>query len=134
MPQHETLGKILTAFQLGARLAGTYYHHMAQVVLRSEKVSHAAHQRSLGTHYHHPHIVLLYQMAQSLEIHRVYIYVAAFPFARRTRVARCNKERGAQLAFGYLTGNSMFATTRSKKKNIHIALSLELKCKDTTLF
>ena len=108
---HKLLGKILAALQLGARLAGSHHHHIAEVAVGGEKVRHPRHQRRLGTHHQHIDIVLMHHRTQRLEIQRVHIHIAAFIHAGRTGVAGSHIQGGAAFALRNTAGDSMFTPT-----------------------
>ena len=68
MALHETLGKILRAFQHGTGFRGTDDGHVLQQVVMAEVVVDAFHQRVFRTDHHHVDFFVDDELCHSIEV------------------------------------------------------------------
>ena len=111
VPPHEGLGKILAAFQLGARFRGADHGDAGQRLVVLKVIVHAFHQRVFRTHHHHIHAVGHDEFLDGGEVVRLNRHVRAHQC--RAGVAGSDKQFLHPWALGDLPSDRVLAPTRA---------------------
>ena len=110
---HETLGKVLGAFEYGTGLGGSDDGDVLQQVVVAEVVVDAFHQGVLGADYDHVDFVVQNELGDAVEVIGLEVYILAH--FGRAGVARSNKELVYTRTLRNFPRQRVLATSASQK-------------------